>query len=105
MLAFNFPFQFCKQENQSLFYHIYSLHRASFIYLTFLKNHSLTRLKGFLDIVVIDDIDSLTFRVKYVTYSVSAIMRYLLTIVLPYKYALLSIQNIYGAASWSEREV
>lgn len=45
MLPFNFLFQFCKQKNQSLFYNIYSLHKASFIvYLTFLKNHSLTLL-------------------------------------------------------------
>ena len=73
---------------------------------SFLKLHSLTRVLSAVDISVVDRINNkLRFNITYHLQSISTNVRYSLITWVSESDALLSLQVIYPAFNWTEREV
>jgi len=72
----------------------------------FLKLHSITRVSGAIDITVVDKINNkLRFNVNYQLLSITTNTRYIISTFISENTSLLSLQTLYPAFNWAEREV
>lgn len=92
--------------NQSQNYYIISSRQDLKITAVFFKLHSLTRMTSAVDITVVDKINSeFRFNVNYQFLSTLTNTRFILSTFVSESTSLVSLQTIFPAFNWAEREV